>query len=332
MIKKIIITMFILNLLFLTAGCSGNLSNNAAIIDGQDITIEEFSFAANVCKSETILYFSNKYNVSDVSSNDFWNGTFGENKEKPIDVLKENALDFLKYSHTIFYLAKEQGIIGDCSFETIKEMYNEENEHRKGDDIVYGVTGFDFSSYYDWLLSNFELQLENIEEGSISQGDIENYYELNKDRIALKPVEYICNQYKLEYSKHVFERIQGLLDNNSGFEEIGYEFDVRSDETSYDMSNEKAISVMTPNLLSALKGSEVGDIISVVDSNVIYVLEVYNKSEPQYEQISAVSSKIKTIIAKEKIDKIIEKKIADIEVQKTEWLIESSWQDFIEMD
>ena len=186
MIKKIVITIFILNLLFLTAGCSGNLSNNAAIIDGQDITIEEFSFAANVCKSETILYFSNKYNVSDVSSDDFWNGTFGENKEKPIDVLKENALDFLKYSHTIFSLAKEQGIVADCSFETIKKMYNEENEHRKGDDIVYGVTGFDFSSYYDWLLSNCELELENIEEDSISQSEIENYYKANKEKIALK--------------------------------------------------------------------------------------------------------------------------------------------------
>ena len=136
MIKKIVITIFILNLLFLTAGCSGNLSNTAVLIGNEKITTEEFIFAANVCKSETILYFSSKYNVADVSSDDFWNSTFGEEKEKPIDVLKEKALEFLKHSHTVFSLSKEQGIIADNSFKSIKKMFQEENENRKTDDIV----------------------------------------------------------------------------------------------------------------------------------------------------------------------------------------------------
>ena len=98
------------------------------------------------------------------------------------------------------------------------------------------------------------------------------------------------------------------------------------------MANEKAISVETPNLLSALKRTNVGKIISVVDSSIIYVLEVYEKSEPQYEEISAVSSKIKTLIAKEKIDTKIETNISNLKIQKTDWLIESGWQDFKEMD
>lgn len=332
MIKKIVITIFILNLLFLTAGCSGNLSNTAVLISDEKITTEEFVFAANICKSETILYFSSKYNVADVSSDDFWNSTFGDEKEKPIDVLKEKALEFLKHSHTVFSLSKEQGVIADDSFKSIKKMFYEENENRKTDDIVYGVTGFDFPSYYDWLLSNCELELENIEEDSISQREIENYYKANKEKIALKPFKYSCNQYKIEYSKTTFEKIQELLDNNISFEKIGLEFDAKSEEISYDMANEKAISVETPNLLSALKRTNVGKIISVVDSSVIYVLEVYEKSEPQYEEISAVSSKIKTLIAKEKIDTKIETNISNLKIQKTDWLIESGWQDFKEMD
>ena len=123
-----------------------------------------------------------------------------------------------------------------------------------------------------------------------------------------------------------------MLDNNISFEKIGLEFDVRSEEIFYDMANEKAISVETPNLLSALKGSNVGEIISVVDSNVVYVLEIYEKSESQYEEISAVSSKIKTLIAKEKIDTKIETNISNLKIQKTDWLIESGWQDFKEID
>lgn len=332
MIKKIVITVFILNLLFLTAGCSGNLSNTAVLIGDKKITTQEFVFAANVCKSETVLYFSSKYNVADVSSDDFWNSAFGDENEKPMDILKEKALDFLKYSHTVFSLAKEHGVIENNSFESIKKMFLEENENRKNDDIVYGVTSFDFSSYYDWLLSNCELELENIEENSISQSEIENFYETNKDKVALKPLEYRCNQYKIEYSKSTFEKIQELLDNNMSFKEIGVEIGTQSTGIAYNMANEKAISVETPNLLNALKGSNVDEIISVVDSNAIYVLEICEKSDSQYEEISVVSSKIKTLIAKERINEKIEKNISNLKIQKTDWLIESGWQDFKEMD
>ena len=122
MIKKIIITLLVFNLLFLTAGCSGNMNKTALTINSNKISVEEFIFAANICKSETILYFTSKYNASDVSNDEFWENEFGNECEKPIDVLKEKSIEYLKNSYAVFSLSEKADIINDISFENIKDI------------------------------------------------------------------------------------------------------------------------------------------------------------------------------------------------------------------
>lgn len=330
MIKKIIITLLVFNLLFLTAGCSGNMNKTALTINSNKISVEEFIFAANICKSETILYFTSKYNASDVSNDEFWQTEFSNDGEKPIDILKEKSIEYLKKSYAVFSLSKNADIISDVSFKNIKDMYNKENSNRENqnlDGIVYGVTSFDFNDYYDWLLSTSRSQLENMEEANITDNEIEVYYEKNKDKIAAKPIEYECLQYEIGYSEDKLDKINIILRKENDFNKIGIEIDSEITEVTYSMVNEKAISVQTPNLLTKLKKSNVGDVFTAVDSNSIYIVKLENKSETQYEKITAVSSKIKSIIAKEKINEKIENIILNTEIQRTEWLNNCKWQD-----
>jgi hypothetical protein len=112
------------NLLFLIAGCSSN--ETVAKLGKNEISKKEFSFAADVCKSETILYFTSKYDVPSFSDDDFWETEFGEDKETPIEVLKDKALKYLSDSHAIFSLCEQEGIIEDASFENIEKMYQKE--------------------------------------------------------------------------------------------------------------------------------------------------------------------------------------------------------------
>lgn len=322
-----------LNLLFLIAGCSGN--KTVAYFGKNEISNREFSFATDVCKSETILYFTSKYNVSSFSNDDFWQTEFGEGKETPVEVLKDKALKFLSDSHAVFSLCEQEGIIEDGSFNNIEKMYKEENEKRENNEsneIIYGVTSFDFASYYDWFLSNCRLELEKVAQGKISAEEIKSYYDEYKDKIAAKPFVYLCEQYKFDYSDILFNKLNVLINNETEFEKIGSEIGGEFSEVSYNMSNEKAISVETPNLLTNLKKSNVGEVIISVDANIIYVLNIKEKSELQYEEISTVSSKIKSLIAKDIIDSKIEKTKNENKIKKTDWLNQCDWLDLKEIE
>ena len=48
--------------------------------------------------------------------------------------------------------------------------------------------------------------------------------------------------------------------------------------------------------------------------------------------MSGINECLEYIIAKEKIDTKIETNISNLKIQKTDWLIESGWLDFKEMD
>lgn len=333
MIKKIVISILMFNLLFLIAGCSSN--ETVAYLGEKEISKKEFSFATDVCKSETILYFTSKYNVSSYSSDDFWETEFGENKETPIKVLKDKALKYLSDSHAVFSLCEQEGIIEDGSFENIEKMYLKENEKRENNEsneIIYGVTSFDFASYYDWLLSNCKLELEKVEQGKISTEDIRVYYDKNKDKIAAKPLVYACEQYKIDYNEVIFNKINLLIENKTEFEKIGVEIGAEAENVSYNMGNEKALSVETPNLLTELKKSNVDEIRVSVDANIIYILNIKEISDLEYEEIDSVSSKIKALIAKDRLENRIEKTKKNNKIKKTDWLNQCRWQDLKEIE
>lgn len=333
MIKKIVISILMFNLLFLIAGCSSN--ETVAYFGEKEISKKEFSFATDVCKSETILYFTSKYNVSSYSSDDFWETEFGENKETPIKVLKDKALKYLSDSHAVFSLCEQEGIIEDGSFENIEKMYLKENEKRENNEsneIIYGVTSFDFASYYDWLLSNCKLELEKVEQGKISTEDIRVYYDKNKDKIAVKPLVYACEQYKIDYNEVIFNKINLLIENKTEFEKIGVEIGAEAEKVSYNMGNEKALSVETPNLLTELKKSNVDEIRVSVDANIIYILNIKEISDLEYEEIDSVSSKIKALIAKDRLENRIEKTKKNNKIKKTDWLNQCRWQDLKEIE
>ena len=333
MIKKIIISILTFNLLFLIAGCSSN--ETVAYFGKNEISKKEFSFAADVCKSETILYFTSKYDVSSFSSDDFWETEFGEDKETPIDVLKDKALKYLSDSHAVFSLCEQEGIVEDASFENIEKMYQKENEKRENNEsyeIIYGVTSFDFASYYDWFLSNCKLELEKVMQEKISTEDIKAYYGKNKDKIAAKPLVYTCEQYKIDYDEKILDKINLLIENKTKFEKIGAEIGGEKTEVSYNMGNEKALSVETPNLLTELKKCSAGEIILSVDANIIYIINVKEISDLEYEEIESVSSKIKALIAKDRLDKKIEKTKNNNKIKKTDWLNQCRWQDLKEIE
>lgn len=194
-------------------------SDNIAILTVNDEPISKAEFL-NVMdgeKARIYSYYAQKYNASD--SIDFWEKSFSG--QIPINTLKEETLKKVIRRKTEQILFKKNMLIDDISFASYIDRLKVENKRRlnavnKGEPI-YGPVQYEEAVYLDLLHGNYIEEIKNkniIEELSVDDNEIEEYYEKNKklifEGLEDKPIEDVRQQIK---SMIIDDKYDKLINN-----------------------------------------------------------------------------------------------------------------------
>ena len=173
--KRRVLSLVLLCMITMLIGCQKEGKKVVLQIDDISVSEAEFEMAMSENRTDVILYFGENYGESQFDET-FWTKAYGKNNEKPIDVLKQKAVDEITSNLAVLLSAKEAGIISSVSYEDILEMYTQENGARKESvdkgEVIYGVTTFEFRDYYDWLISNCKMQLRNQLSEKVTEQEI----------------------------------------------------------------------------------------------------------------------------------------------------------------
>lgn len=125
------------------------------------------------------------YSTEEVNQKDFW--TTERNGEIPYKLLDEIVTEQLTEAYTLKQIAVEEGIIEDYTYEELMENKRQENEERadKAEDseVLYGLTEFEDSSYYEYWYSNLEMQIKNQwirDNAHVKEEQWKKYYDANQ--------------------------------------------------------------------------------------------------------------------------------------------------------
>ena len=321
--KRPVLSLVILCMICMLIGCQKEEDNVVLQIDDISVSKAEFEMAMSENRTDVILYFGETYGETQFDTG-FWTKTYGENNEKPIDVLKEKAVDEITNNLAVLLSAKAAGIISSVSYEDILEMYTQENKTReesvdKGE-VIYGVTVFEFRDYYDWLLSNCKMQLRNQLSETVTEQEIRDYYEKEKENIAKIPSVLTCKQYFVPIDEeNALENAETLFNNiNVGnvFEHAGNEMGLTFTNEKYDLSTGRGMSVMHPQLYEALSTMNLNEVKLVAEDTGYYIILLESVEEEQFEAIEAVATKIVSLLAQEKLENQLEQKSLNMKVVK----------------
>ena len=301
-------------LTFIACSCKG--SDIVMTIGKTNVGKEEFQMVMSALRNEVIVYYSENHNETDFSES-FWNRKYGSKEKTPIELLREKTCDKIKENHAILKMAKDKNIIPDDSYEYIRKAFNSENSSRSdkygSNQTIYGVTRFSMEDYYDYVISNCSVELRNIAMKDLSDSEISEYYEKNKDEMFCKPYAFECEQVFLEgYSdsdeiKAAAKRIVKSAENGADFKSTVSSEKMTLTTEEYDMSLIRTLSIRFPAITEALGSMNKGDVRVVEEAPDAYILKVISKSEKAYIPLGEISENVKTYAALEKFDSAVEK-------------------------
>lgn len=323
--KKRVLSLVLLCVITMLIGCQNEGKKVVLKIDDISVSKSEFEMTMSKNRTGVILYFEETYGETQFDEN-FWTKVYGKNNEKPIDILKQKAVDEITSNLAILLSAKEAGIISSVSYEDILEMYTLENETRKESvdkgEVIYGVTSFEFRDYYDWLLSNCKMQLRNQLSEKVTEQEIQDYYEKQKENIAKIPSVLRCKQYFIPIDgekESALENAETLFsDINAGkeFELAGKDIGIIPTDEKYDLSTGRGMSVMYPQLYEALSTMNLNEVKMVAETAGYYVVQLESIEGEQFETVEKVATKITSLLAQEKLDNQLKQKSSSMKLVK----------------
>ena len=84
----------------------------------------------------------------------------------------------------------------------------------------------------------------------------------------------------------------------------------------YDLSMERGLSVMYPELYEALSTIALNEVKLVEEADGYYIITLQSVSEQKYEEIEKVATKIVSILAQEKLNKQLEEITSNLKIDK----------------
>ncbi|MFW5877548.1 MAG: hypothetical protein ACOCUP_00405 [bacterium] len=132
-----------------------------ATVNDFHITVGEFELYLHESRTEVISGFIRKYRLNEISP-DFWRKEF--DGIKPIDVLKEVAIQKAVHKKTRLVYMYEKGIIESPDYKYFLKKYSDlcENRDNSGTtNIKYGPVQFSERDFFNYWYSNSLIELKN---------------------------------------------------------------------------------------------------------------------------------------------------------------------------
>lgn len=307
MIKRIFAILTVAAALLSLSACK--TKETVFSVNGIGICEEEYEMAKSAVKSEVIAYYTENFDENDFGDG-FWDREY-KNAPTPNTLLKEKAEEWIKEKYAVMLWAKEEKLISEVGFDEIKAMFEKENsdraEGKRNDSVVYGVSSFDtLFEYYDYYISDKSVKLRSIIENSLTESEISEYYEKNKDSKYMKPYVYKCRQAIIEEATD--ENVEkarntvNAVNDGADFEGEIKKLGIGVTDESYDMSKIRSLSLSFPAIMNLLPKTEVGNAYAVEDGSGIYILKITERTESGYIPLDDATAYVKNALALEKFN------------------------------
>lgn len=295
--------------------------------------------------NEEFLYFMNKemYSVSQKLSkngknidSEFWNKEI--DGKIPYKELAKETIQSIKKFRAIYENAKKQGYVNNVDFESLKNRMRLENlsrlERIKKGERVYGLSEFSLESYLAYETDSFEKKyLEDTKnEMNISQKDILEYYEKNKD-IFFKKVDDLklgfikvrkedlsiekLNSIKIELQKayrHLEEgnSLKSFVKNSKILKEYFSEEEINS-------GNYSPMSKNIGDVLELAKNLRESEYTKVIEENeTIYLIECQHIKDRGYFSVEESKNYIEKELKEKEYQKLIKSRVENSRIKVDE--------------
>lgn len=176
--QKLAFAVLVFLLVLLAAGCNNKSSGFLLKLEGEEITLEEYSLLAQ----EHIAAVASQYSQYDPNSPDFWRTRI--NGTTPLEKLKEYTQADLLKQKGMQILAKEVAAIDDISFSSFLQQRQSFNQGRllakeKGE-VLQGNAVFSAQQYYSYRQNELNRAVEQAyfnKIGEISNKNLRAYYQ-----------------------------------------------------------------------------------------------------------------------------------------------------------
>ncbi|MDY4669072.1 MAG: hypothetical protein SO415_03595 [Oliverpabstia sp.] len=173
----------ILAAILVLSGCGKDNKKDIVFYFNEDsVTKDEYEMLAKEYSNQ--IY--RKYSTEQVNQEDFW--TKEIDGQKPYELLDEIVTEKLLENYNLKTIAVEEKIVKDYNYQELMEQRDKENQEKKKGvqegDVIYGLTSFDDSAYYEYWYSNLETQIKNqwIKENvKVTRGECQTYYDTHRE-------------------------------------------------------------------------------------------------------------------------------------------------------
>ena len=295
--------------------------------------------------NEEFLYFMNKemHSVSQrLSKNDknidseFWSKEI-DGKILYKELAKETIQSIKKF-RAIYENAKEQGYVDNVDFESLKNRMSVENLSRldriKKGERVYGLSEFSLESYLAYETDSFEKKyLEDTKnEINISQKDILEYYEKNKDIFFKKVDDLKLGFIKVRKEDLSIEKLNSIkielqkaykhLEDGNSLKSFVKNSKILKEYFSEEEINSGNYSPMSKNIgdvLELAKNLKESEYTKVIEENeTLYLIECLYIKDRGYFSIEESKNYIEKELKEKEYKKLIKSRVENSRIKVDE--------------
>lgn len=304
--------------MFVSALLRDRKADQVAAVGPYSITKQELSFHMKNLQAQVQNEFQTQYHVT--LGKDDWSTEF--EGRKPLDELREKALEESIRDKVFFILAKEEHLVDYVDYSDLLKAMKKENQIREEaaahGEIVYGLKNFSVEPYYSHVLSSIKTALKEAlskNEGDplyIGKGEVEAYFHANKSDWTAKATSYKVTRLTIaaeQKSKSTVQaKINRLVSDKVGIGALQSGF--RNAQAAKEVLTEESGSNLNSfdyELLSKLKGLTAGEMTAAIETREGFV--VYRLDAVVFDETKALQEyeyQIKQQMLNEKLDEYID--------------------------
>jgi parvulin-like peptidyl-prolyl isomerase len=310
-----------------------------ATVDKEPIAVAEWKRQIQLKRAETVRYFRTKYGETEEAA--LWAKSY--DGERPLEVLKSDALDAAVRIKLQQMLARKNGLIRDLSYRSFESDLQHENERRaaalKNKQVIYGPTQYTEDAYFEYEFSNMVARLKEklaSNEINVTDEELRSEYEASKDTLFRKGDEtdiekiflsYVdsdgsLNEAKKRAALRIMEQTKEKLDKGASFETLAAEVNEADDakknygRQSLGGSAGREDAMYNGKLIEEAEKLAVGQISGIFETNhTFYMIKIMDKHNAEYAPFDEVKSMIRTNAINKKYDALIDRLAKDAKLE-----------------
>lgn len=304
-----------------TAGESVKAEGDAVLyLDGSAVSVGEYGMLARENSSQVTM----QYTTEQVNQADFWETEI--DGEAPYTRLAELVEEQLKENYALKDLAVEMDLTEDYTYEDLMDTMEQENEERadtSSDEINYGLSSYDESSYYGYWYSNLETKVTEAliqQDVKVSEKDCEKYYEENPEAFLCEvgvTVLYAEIPAEDDSAWNTARQLCAALESGASEEEIKAALDVSLEELELSsLDTQVGMSGIYQNRWEIASGLSEGQVYGPYeDQGAVCVMKCLDRRENEPVAFGQVESQIERYLQVQGAQELIEKRIESMKIE-----------------